>query len=260
MKLDSRVDALYQLPIDQFTEQRNALAKELSGASRKQVKFLAKPPLPIWAVNQLFWKDRPTHNALIDASERLRAAHRSALSGHKADIRKPEQLHRAALENAVAKTVGLLEQSHGSVSDAARETIRKALGALPNDEEPGRLTRVPEAAGFSLLTGIKPRTVEPERPSRKVAEEHRPSAKGATRANAEQARAERRREERAARAREEAVAIAERDLRRARKAAEQARFRVQTLASELERARESEEKLAGQVSSAEQKLTSLRGS
>ena len=85
MKLDPKIDALYQLPLEQFTQKRNALAKELSGESKTQVKFLTKPPLPIWAVNQLYWHDRPTYNALIDASEKLRAAHRSALSGRKAD-------------------------------------------------------------------------------------------------------------------------------------------------------------------------------
>ncbi len=55
MKHDSKIDALYQLPLEQFTEKRNALAKELSGTAGKQVKFLAKPPAPIWAVNQLYW-------------------------------------------------------------------------------------------------------------------------------------------------------------------------------------------------------------
>ena len=157
MKLDPKIDALFQLPLDEFTEKRNALAKELAGESKKQVKFLTKPPLPIWAVNQLYWQDRPTYSALVDASEKLRAAHRavlSGLSGRKADIRKAEQVHRAALEKAVARAIGLLERSQGQISDAARDTVRKALAALPTDDPPGRMTQAPEAAGFSLLTGI----------------------------------------------------------------------------------------------------------
>jgi hypothetical protein len=149
-KIDPKIDALFQLPLDEFTQKRNALAKELSGESKKQVKFLTKPPLPIWAVNQLFWHDRPTYNALIDASEKLRTAHRSllsGLSGPKADVRKAEAVHRAALEKAVGKTIALLEQSQGQISDAARETVRKTLAALPTDEAPGRLTRARRRLG-----------------------------------------------------------------------------------------------------------------
>src|SRR4051812_10837345 len=111
MKRDPHVDLLYQLPLEQFTEKRNALAKELSGEARKQVRFLAKPPVPIWAVNQLYWKDRGTYDALVNASEKLRDAHRAVLAGRKADIRKAEQLHRAALERAFGKAITLAEKS-----------------------------------------------------------------------------------------------------------------------------------------------------
>ena len=245
MKRDSKIDALYQLPLEQFTEKRNALAKELSGAPRKQIKFLTKPPLPIWAVNQLYWKDRPAYNALVDASEKLRAAHKAALAGHKADTRKAEQVHRAALEQAVVTTIRLLE-SRGPVSDVARATVREALAALPNDEQPGRMTRTPEAAGFSLLTGIKPSVVE------------RDSSRAESVAAKRAAAAAQSRERHTKRAREEALATAERDLQRARKAAEQAKFKVRKLSSDLERARATEEDMAGQVAIAEQKLEKLR--
>jgi hypothetical protein len=271
VKLDTQVDALYQLPLEQFTEKRNALAKELSGASKKQVKFLPKPPLPIWAVNQLYWNDRPTYNALIDASEKLRSAHRSALTGHKVDIPKAEQLHRAALEKAVAKTIALLTASQEQVSDAARDTVRKALGALPNDEAPGRLTRAPEAAGFSLLTGIK---VPPQRevgrdsgraPAKPAAGRDVGGAPAKPAAGRDfgraQAKAEaeaKARAERAKREREKAVTAAERELQHARKAAEQAKFKVRKLSADLQRAQTSEEQLAGQVSAAEEKLKALR--
>ena len=277
MKIDPKIDALFQLPLDEFTQKRNALAKELSGESKKQVKFLTKPPLPIWAVNQLFWHDRPTYNALIDASEKLRTTHRSllsGLSGPKADVRKAEAVHRAALEKAVGKTIALLEQSQGQISDAARETVRKTLAALPTDEAPGRLTRAPEAVGFSLLTGITgaigakgaigsaglPRqsTEGPKAGARgtetsalKKAEEAA-KAEAAARKRAEAAMAAK------AAAREKEIAAAERDLRQARKAAEQAKFKVRKLTVDLERAQADEEKRAGVVSAAERKLSRLR--
>jgi len=156
MKRDPNVDLLYQLPLREFTEKRNALAKELSGEARTRVRFLTKPPVPVWAVNQLHWKDRATYGALINASEQLRDAHRATLAGRKADIRKAEQLHRMALEQAFIKTMALAEKSGEQLSDASRQTIRTILAALPTEEEAGHLTQVPEPAGFTLLTGIKP--------------------------------------------------------------------------------------------------------
>jgi hypothetical protein len=295
VKIDPKIDALFQLPLDEFTQKRNALAKELSGESKKQVKFLTKPPLPIWAVNQLFWHDRPTYNALIDASEKLRTTHRSllsGLSGPKADVRKAEAVHRAALEKAVGKTIALLEQSQGQISDAARETVRKTLAALPTDEAPGRLTRAPEAVGFSLLTGI---TGLPRRSTegakagargaagaggakgaigaaglpRRSTEGPKAGARGtetsALKKAEEAAKTEaaaRKRAEAAmaakAAAREKEIAAAERDLRQARKAAEQAKFKVRKLTVDLERAQADEEKRAGDVSAAERKLSRLR--
>ncbi len=264
MKIDPKIDALFQLPLDEFTQKRNSLAKELSGEAKKQVKFLTKPPLPIWAVNQLYWHDRPTYNALVDASEKLRTAHRSLISGSsklngpKADIRKAEQVHRAALDKAVGKTIALLEQSQGHISDQARETVRKALAALPTEEVPGRLTRAPEAAGFSLLTGITGATGPPRRST--VGAKAGAVTKAEAAAKAEDAARKRAEAAAAAKAaaREKEIVTAERDLQRARKAAEQAKFKVRKLTVELERAQADEEKRAAQVSVAERKLSRRR--
>jgi hypothetical protein len=53
VSLDSRVDELYQLPLDEFTAARNALAKSLKGEEAESVKRLQKPTIVPWAVNQL---------------------------------------------------------------------------------------------------------------------------------------------------------------------------------------------------------------
>src|SRR5688500_11417335 len=88
-KLDTQMDALYKLPLDEFTNTRNALAKTLSGADKKDVTSLVKPSVAMWVFNQLYWQDAPTYKALVDASEKLRAAHRAALNGRGVDTRKP---------------------------------------------------------------------------------------------------------------------------------------------------------------------------
>jgi len=167
--IDAIVDEIYKAPLEEFTRQRNAAAKDLSGAAKQQIKTLLKPSAPVWAVNQLFWRDRAVYNALVDASEKLRAAHRALLSGRKTDIQKPEQVHKAALERAIAKTTAIANSAEGRVSEPTLETIRKTLAALPTDERAGRMTRPPEPVGFSLLAGIKPRAIKPSKEEKKVA-------------------------------------------------------------------------------------------
>ena len=175
--LDAKIDELYQLPLDEFTSARNALAKTLSGGDKRTVSALVKPSLPMWVINLVHWRDASTYNALIDASEKLRTAHRSALSGRKADTRKPDELHRATVQKAFAKAIAIAEKAGVPLTDAVRETIRRALAALPGDEPAGRLTRPPEPAGFSLLTGVKVRT-----PARSVVQS--PGSMGGSRSKA----------------------------------------------------------------------------
>ena len=172
-KLEPQIDELYKLPLDAFTKARNALAKTLSGNDKKVVASLVKPSLAMWVVNQLYWQDAPTYKALVDASEKLRAAHRAALNGRKVDTRKPDEMHQTTLEKAFAKAAALAQKNGVALTDTVRDTVRRTLAALPTDEAPGRLTREPAAVGFSLLTGIKPRQLEtkPKKEDEKKTEE-----------------------------------------------------------------------------------------
>ena len=162
-RLDPPIDELYELPLDEFTKARNALAKTLSGDDKRTVASLVKPSVAMWIVNQLYWQDAPTYKALVDASDKLRAAHRAALSGKNVDTRKPDELHRTTLEKALAKATAIAQRKGTTVTDPVRDAVRRTLAALPTDEPPGRLTREPPPVGFSLLTGITPRAVEPQR-------------------------------------------------------------------------------------------------
>lgn len=244
--LDSQIDELYQLPLEQFTEKRNALAKELAGSAKTQVQHLVKPSLPMWAINQLYWRERPTYSALVDASEKVRAAHRALLSGpsgQKTDVRKPDQVHRAAIERAVAKTLDILAKSGLRASGSALDTIRQSLAALPTDEPRGRLTRPPEPWGFTLLTGVKPRVVPEAKTKapagvsteskRKDADERQQEARRLEGQRQEEQRQEKQRkeeqrqQERAEKAKQFARAQAARTLERAKHEAEQSASRLE---------------------------------
>jgi hypothetical protein len=248
-----KIDDLYRLPLEEFTKARNALAKTLSGDEKRVVASLPKPTAPIWAVNQLYWNDRATYDALIDAAEKLRAAHRAVLGGKKADLRKPDDVHRAALDRAAAKATGLLEHAAGRVSEQARDTIRRALGALPNDEQAGRLTREPEPAGFSLFAGVTPRRPNAKPPALPLKAERAPDPREAER---EQQRAERAREK-AERERKSAIGEARKHMKAAQQAAERATFAARKAESELARAKKAEEQAAGELKDAERRLAEL---
>jgi hypothetical protein len=214
--LDAQIDELYRLPLEDFTQARNALAKGLSGSEKKQIASLAKPSLPMWVINQLFWQDAAAYNALVDAAEKLRAAHRAALNGRKVDTRAPDQMHRTTVEKAIAKATGLAEKRGVRLTDSVRDIVRRTLAALPGDEPPGRLTRAPEPAGFSLLSDVKVRP-QPDPNSR--------SAEG-KRKREEQ---ERKEAERKARAEEKAREKREREIRKAEEALRDAERRLAKL-------------------------------
>jgi hypothetical protein len=229
-RLDAQIDELYKLPLDEFTKARNALAKTLSGKDKKDVASLVKPSVAMWVVNQLYWHDAPTYNALVDASDKLRAAHRAALSGRNVDTRKPDDLHRTTLEKALARAAAIAQKQGAPLSDPARDAVRRTLAVLPTDEPPGRLTREPPAVGFSLLTGIKPRVIDakthrktsPEAPPAgptpeqlrllKIAAKREKAAQAKARKEEEKARREREKRERAIKNAEQALRDAERRL------------------------------------------------
>ena len=155
--LDSSIDDLYQQPLNDFTQARNALAKSLGGADAKRVKALAKPTLVPWAVNQVYWRARGTYDRLMKSGERLRAAQIAALEGRDADVRAATETHRRAIADAVreAERLGATAGSKPSPDALARtfEALSVATGA---PEPPGRLTQPLQPAGFEALAGVTP--------------------------------------------------------------------------------------------------------
>jgi len=60
LTLENDVDALFKLPLAEFTVARNAMAARLKKAGSRgeaeRVKTMNKPSISAWAVNQLHWK------------------------------------------------------------------------------------------------------------------------------------------------------------------------------------------------------------
>jgi hypothetical protein len=78
-------EGLYALPLEEFTPARDALAKELKAAGRKdeaaEVKSLRKPSLAAWALNRTARDHPDAIAALRAAGADLRTAQHAVLSG-----------------------------------------------------------------------------------------------------------------------------------------------------------------------------------
>jgi hypothetical protein len=232
--LEAEIDRLYQVPLDEFTSARNALAKE-AGPDASRVKALVKPPVAAWAVNQLFWQNRDAWDALIAAADNARRAHKAVLSGRSGDVRAASKVHDDAVEASLKETLALLTKAGHPVTDATKQAIVTTLRALPGDESPGRLTRVLQPGGFEALAGLsiargsaaappKPAPVRRAAPAT-TASRPKVDAKALTRAREAAASAARalRDAEQAARREEFEIARAAREEERAEKAVEESR-------------------------------------
>jgi hypothetical protein len=161
---EDRVGRLYQLPLEEFTAARNALAKE-SGPKASEIKQLEKPSTAAWAINQLFWRKRKLYEQVLEAASTRRDAYRQMLAGKNADVGSADLEHRAAIRTATQAARGILETAGGKPTDQVLTAIAETLDALPSAEAPGRLTKSLKRIGFDGLEGVPvaptPRKVTP---------------------------------------------------------------------------------------------------
>jgi hypothetical protein len=250
MPADDDVDRLYQLPLSQFTDERNVLLKRVpAGAEKAAVRALQKPSVPAWAVNQLYWQRRATFDRLIAAADRLRAAHLDQLSGKRADIAAAETAHREATRAAVDDIRQLLEAAGEAASPATMTAVTETLQALPGRDDYGRLGRPLKPLGFEALAGLAPGGASiarlAERRPPVVPPPPRPATAGKKDAASSKEAAEAAR--RAAAARREQVAAIERELREAKAAEREARAAHARVEMALARARRERKELEAKL-------------
>lgn len=227
------IDALYQLPLEEFTAARNTLAKD-SGDSA--IKKLEKPTLPAWAVNQLYWRERKLYDEVIKTSTQLRTAHKDMLAGKKADVRAAEVFHAEAMRKAKDAIRRILEEAGNSSGDAVMTPVTETLDALPTTDEPGRLTRPLRRSGFEALQGVTI-TAQPKRPAAKPEQKKPP---------AEESERERKRRE----AEQQELAMTRERLRFADAAAREAEAAVERAQRALERAERTRERIEAELDEA----------
>jgi hypothetical protein len=161
------IDALFRLPLEQFTAARNALAKRLKSAGRAEaatrVGELPKPPLSAWVVNQMYWRHRKAFDELLTAGDRLRRAQATSLHAAGSTggrLRDALDARRAALAEVAKRAAALLEAAGRAASPDVGRRVTATLDALatygraPGAPRPGRLTGDVEAPGIEALASL----------------------------------------------------------------------------------------------------------
>jgi len=271
---------LYGLPLEEFTRERDAAARELRKAKERDaaavVAKLPKPTQAAWAANALAREHRDLVDDLFETADALREAQEAAVAGKGADaLREAAAEERAAVE-ALMGVARDLEPGGRKASAATLEKLKTTLEAVATDDavraalEAGRVVEDAEGGGaWGLLSGADvpaPKPRAKKRPAKKKAaddgeaREREAAIAGAREARSQletdlrEARAERRSREREL---ERAEKTAERTagrLEQALAAAEEAREHAEEAKSELEAAREAASEARDTVARLEEQL------
>ncbi|MFN8062736.1 MAG: hypothetical protein U0Q12_26525 [Vicinamibacterales bacterium] len=162
------VGSLFRASLAEFIAARNALASSLKKAGHAdeaaRVKAIAKPSVSAWIVNQLYWREQATYDALIAAGDALRRAQHGHLTGG-AGGRESLQAVSEARDRALARALGAAldlatSSGHGASADV-RDRVSATLGALATygsarADPPGHLTADVEPPGMSVLATLAP--------------------------------------------------------------------------------------------------------
>lgn len=268
-EIEAAIDRLYQLPLGEFTQARNALAAackaagDAEGAAR--VKALAKPTAVAWAVNQVCWKERALFDAVVRAVAEVAAVQREALAGGGAgDLREAMRRKAEALQQAARAAERRLVATGSPGGPGVLQRLGVTLEALASPRpagqasapRPGRLGAELRPAGFDLALGLedihpsaRPAADEPRAALPKEVSESQKAAKARlARAEFEAARLSRE------------VQAAVRALGEAEQRAAAAQTDVATLEARLEEARARAAGRAGAESAARRRLEDLRAS
>ena len=258
---DDRVDALYGLPLDDFTAARDALAKDLrkegQRAGAEWVKGLRKPSAPAWLVNQLARTQTAEAKELEESAKALRETHERLMKGQSQadDLREAADRQTKAVAALLDKAHALLDGAGNPPSQATLEKTQQTLEAVALDEDTrtafgaGRLMHEARPIGLGLLGGAVPppssggRTSE----SRPTRDQRDKKKRTKPRNSADDAREEEQAERRA------------KERAEARKALEKAKDEEHTQQRTLERAESETAQIRREVEQAQARLEQAEG-
>jgi hypothetical protein len=275
---------LYGLPLEDFTRERDAAARELRKAKERDaaavVAKLPKPSQASWAANTLVREQRDLVDALLEATDELRAAQDAAVAGKGADALRDAAAAQRAAVDALVEAAADLRPAGRKPSEQTLERLRTTLTAAATDDDvraaldQGRLVEDATGAGaWGLMPGgdapaappRKPRAAKPrrrdddeaaarERAEREAAEREENERRRQLEAELREARAERRSRERELERAERAADRAAKRLEDALAAADDAREQADEARADLESARAAAEEARDHAARLEEQL------
>ncbi len=238
-ELETAVRTVYRGPLEEFISRRDALAKELRSAKRREdadrVKALRKPSRTAWVLDSIAHED-PTP---IEQLAAVIGAAQTVSSG--ADLRAALENVRGAVRDVAAAGARIAIRAGQPIDANALSTAVLAIigdSSAFSDLRAGRLVDVPDGGGLDILTAISIVPTSPPAVARPAPEPPKPQQSASTAAQ------------------DEARAVAARaELRRAETALAEAREQSRN-ANELVRSAQAQLDAAAQaVSQAEQMLS-----
>ena len=177
---DAEVDRLYALPLDEFTRERDELAKRLRKDGEREaadaVKALKKPSVAAWAVNQVR-RDRPEDvRRLIEVTEELHRVYAGLSSaGARERLEEAADMQRDLIRSLVRCASQLLEAGGHNASEANLTKVADTLRAAALGEDlraqvsAGTVVKEQRAAGLGPLASLPapPKTKAPKKKASK---------------------------------------------------------------------------------------------
>jgi hypothetical protein len=164
-KHSGEIDRLYALPLEDFTRERDEVAKRLrkedEADAASTIKTLKKPSVAAWAVNQVR-RDRPDDvRRLLDVTEELHRVYAGLSSaGARERLAEAADMQRDLIRSLVRCAQQLLEAGGHSANEQTLNKVADTLRAAALDEElreqvsAGRVVKEQSAAGLGPLESL----------------------------------------------------------------------------------------------------------
>ncbi len=171
-EFETKARELYQLPVDQFTQARDALVKQLRSDGRKEeatsASKLRKPTVVAWALNQVAARNAKQLEWLIEAEERVRRALEKG--GGPAEVREATSARHDLIAQIVDAAEKHLQRGGHSSAAGLREKIARSLYGIASDPSvkesilSGTLSKEPEPQeeGFNFAIPERAQTDRPD--------------------------------------------------------------------------------------------------
>jgi hypothetical protein len=134
MSLGDVVAELLAGPLDEFTSRRNSKSKALKAVGQRElaaeVATLKKPPVAVWAVNQLARRNKPVLERLRRAGEGVVRAQSGAVAGRKnaaVELRSASDALQRDLEGAVREAGDVLRAGKHAADETTLRRVQEML-------------------------------------------------------------------------------------------------------------------------------------